>query len=155
MNLTIEKERPDSVDAIELIGELDEFLNPQYPAESRHGYSVEALIEQKVDFFVARYNGEAVGCAGVQFYEESLLSYGEVKRMYVRPAARGLGIAKSLLLALEHCAAENSITTLRLETGIYQADAIGLYEKFGYYHVPPYGDYIEDPNCIFYEKKIG
>lgn len=64
MEITIQAERPDSSDALALIGELEAELEPLYPPESQHGYSVEQLIAAGVAFFVVRVNGEAAGCGG-------------------------------------------------------------------------------------------
>src|SRR5512140_1240215 len=98
MPAVIVQERPDSADARTLISELEAHLAPLYPAESRHGYSVEKLLREEVAFFVIRLDGSAAGCGGVKLYGTE---YGEVKRMYVRPQFRGQGLAK---LILEHLA---------------------------------------------------
>jgi putative acetyltransferase len=145
------EERPDAPDAKALITELENYLEPQYPRESRHGYSVEKLLREGVAFFVIRDNGEAAGCGGVQLYGTE---YGELKRMYVRPAFRGLGLGKLMLEHLAAHALRNGVTLLRLETGIHQKEAIGLYEGFGFKRISPFGEYREDPLSIFYEKRI-
>ena len=75
-------ERPDTPDATALIDELERHLASRYPAESRHGYSVEKLIREGVVFFVARIGTTPVGCGGIQLYGRE---YGELKRMYVPP----------------------------------------------------------------------
>ena len=62
----ISPERPDTEDAITLITELEAVLDPLYPSESRHGYSVEKLLREGVAFFIIRDNGVLVGCGGVQ-----------------------------------------------------------------------------------------
>ena len=155
MSTTIQLERPDTEDANRLIQELEAILEPQYPDESRHGYSVEKLIKQQVAFFVLRHNGEAAGCAGVQIFNgEGERAYGEVKRMYVRPRFRGLGFARRLLQQLEETALEREVDLLRLETGIYQTEAIQLYERSGFYAVGPFGEYRDDPLSLFYEKQL-
>ena len=64
--------RPDSEEAIKLIGELEDFLVPLYPSESRHGFSVEKLISEKVAFFVLRYNGAPAGCGGSSCSERNM-----------------------------------------------------------------------------------
>lgn len=149
MTITIVAERPDSADAVQLIDELEAVMSPFYPQESRHGYNVQKLIEQGVAFFVVRYNGEAAGCGGVQLMGQA---YGELKRMYVRPQYRGLGLAKALLNHLAEHTRAHGIKCLRLETGIYQTDAIGLYEQWGFQRIGPFGPYINDPLSLYYEK---
>jgi len=148
----ITPERPDTDDARMLIGELESHLAPYYPATSRHGYSVEKLIKQGVAFFVTRHNDNPAGCGGVQFFGKE---YGELKRMFVRPQFRGLGLAKLMLEHLEAYAREHHIPVMRLETGIHQKEAIGLYLRMGYDSCPPFGEYIDDPLSRFFEKKIG
>ncbi len=114
MTSMIVPERPDTADAQLLIAELETHLAPFYPATSRHGYSVEKLIKQGVAFFVVRQNGVPAGCGGVQFFGTE---YGELKRMFVRPQFRGLGLAKLMLEHLEQYARDRYIKILRLETG--------------------------------------
>jgi putative acetyltransferase len=151
MMTLIRAERPDTADARALIGELEAHLEPYYPKTSRHGYSVEKLLQQGVAFFVARYDGIPAGCGGVQFYGRA---YGEIKRLFVREQFRGLGLAQLMLKHLEEYALEQGIRVLRLETGIHQKDAIRLYEKWGFQNIPPFGEYVEDPLSRFFEKRI-
>jgi putative acetyltransferase len=151
MPALISRERPDSPDARALITELEAELVPLYPKASRHGYSVDKLIAQGVAFFVVRHEGAAAGCGGIQLYGSE---YGELKRMYVRPAHRGLGLAKQMLEHLAGHARSHGVMLLRLETGIHQHAAIGLYEQLGFRLVPPFGTYREDPLSRFYEKKL-
>ena len=147
----IAPERPDTADARALIVELEARLAPLYPSESRHGYAVEKLIAQAVAFFVIRHDGAAAGCGGVQVFGTE---YGELKRMYVRPEFRGMGLAKAMLTHLAEHARERGVGLLRLETGIHQNAAIGLYEREGFRPVPPFGEYTDDPLSRFYEKRI-
>jgi ribosomal protein S18 acetylase RimI-like enzyme len=149
MAATITAERPDSPDARALVLELEEHLSQSYPQESRHGYSVEKLIAQRVAFFVIRDDGIAVGCGGIQLVGTE---YGELKRMYVRPEHRGHGFAKLMLDHLADHARRNGVHLLRLETGIHQTAAIALYERAGFQRIPPFADYREDPLSRCYEK---
>jgi GNAT superfamily N-acetyltransferase len=151
MSIIIARERPDTADAIGLIEELEADLEPLYPSESRHGYSVEKLLQKGVAFFLIRCNDFPAGCGGIQLFDAE---YGEIKRMYVRPQFRGLGLAKSMLDHLADYALEQGVGLLRLETGIHQHAAIGLYERMGFQSVPPFGDYQEDPLSIFFEKRL-
>jgi putative acetyltransferase len=147
----ITPERPDTADARALIAELEAHLEPLYPSESRHGYAVEKLIAQAVAFFLIRHDGAPAGCGGVQLFGTE---YGELKRMYVRPRFRGLGLAKAMLTHLAGYARERGVGLLRLETGIHQHEAIGLYEREGFRPIPPFGEYKDDPLSRFYEKRI-
>ncbi len=151
MPVIITAERPDTPDAIELIKELEAELSPNYPSTSRHGYSIEKLIKQKVAFFVIRVDSIAAGCGGVQLFDNE---YGELKRMFIRPQFRGKGSAKAMLENLAGYAHENGINLLRLETGIHQLNAIALYESWGFRSISPFGDYKDDPLSKFYEKQI-
>jgi len=147
----ITEERPDTTDASALIRELEAHLEPLYPSESRHGYAVEKLIAQKVAFFLIRQDGQPAGCGGVQLFGTE---YGELKRMYVRPRFRGLGLAKAMLTHLAAHARAHGVALLRLETGIHQREAIGLYERDGFRPIPPFGEYKDDPLSRFYEKRL-
>jgi GNAT superfamily N-acetyltransferase len=150
MTIKIEQVRPDSRDAVELIRELDEHLDQQpYTESSRHAFSVDKLVREGVAFFVARYLDQLAGCGGVKLMAND---YGEVKRMFVRPTYRGLGLGNRILDRLAEHTRANGIKVLRLETGIYQREAISLYEKYGFNRREPFGDYQEDPLSIYFEK---
>src|SRR5258706_3597356 len=112
MSITIIEERPDSTDAVQLITELDAHLaGHPYPQESRHAFSIDKLVREGVAFFVTRYEGKLAGCGGIKLFGRE---YGEVKRMYVRPAYRGLGFGKAMLNRLAECARERQVSVLRL-----------------------------------------
>jgi putative acetyltransferase len=134
-----------------LIDELDALLEPLYPRESRHGYSVEKLLTEGVAFFLIRVNGVPAGCGAVKLIDGE---YAEIKRMYVRPPFRGTGLAKLMLRHLSDYAQAQGIELLRLETGIHQPAALGFYERSGFRLIPPFGEYREDPLSRFYEKRL-
>jgi ribosomal protein S18 acetylase RimI-like enzyme len=75
--------------------------------------------------------------------------------MYVRPQFRGSGFAKLILDRLADHARAHGVRLLRLETGIHQKEAIGLYEGLGFRRIPPFGPYKPDPVSLCYEKEIG
>ena len=147
---TITRESPEAPDARLLIGELDAILTPLYPTESRHGYSVEKLVREGVHFFILRADGEPAACGGVQFYD----GWGELKRMYVRPGLRKRGLGRAILVHLENHAREAGSSVLRLETGIHQPEAIGLYQSVGFKRIPPFPPYRDDPLSLFFEKRL-
>jgi len=100
---------------------------------------------------VIRCGGVAAGCGGIKLFGTE---YGELKRIYVRPCFRGLGLAKRLIDHLETYTRDRGVSILRLETGIYQTEAIGLYERLGYRRIPPFASYKEDPLSFFFEKQL-
>jgi putative acetyltransferase len=151
MRIEIQQERPDTSDAVALITELDAYQMPLYPPSSFHGLSVEQMIREQVAFFVLRADGQAVGCGGLKIFADE---YGEIKRMFVRPIFRGRGFARQIMNHLEEYARRQKVFLLRLETGVSQREAIGLYERMGYRKIAPFGDYPEDPLSFFYEKQI-
>lgn len=151
MSTVITSERPDTPEARALIEELDAHLIPLYPTESHHGFTVEQLIAEGVAFFVTHYDENPAGCGGLKFYDTE---FGEIKRMYVRPQFRGLGLGKLMVNHLVDYARERGIRVLKLETGIRQVEAIGLYEQMGFRPIPPFGAYKEDPLSRFYERQI-
>jgi putative acetyltransferase len=151
VSITILPERPDSAAAVALIQELEATLDPLYPAESRHGFSVEKLVAENVPFFVLCCDGRPAGCGGVKLFGSE---YGEIKRIFVRPQYRGKGLSKLIMEHLEEYARGRGISILRLETGIYQPEAIGLYERLGYRRTGPFGEYKDDPLSVYFEKEI-
>ena len=151
VNVEIIPERPDSSDALHLLAELDRhLLSLPYPAESRHAFPVEKLLREQVNFFVTRYADEPAGCGGIKLHSD----YGEVKRMFVRPSFRGLGLGKAMLNHLADYARHRGIKVLRLETGIYQVEAIGLYERYGFQRRSPFSEYKVDPMSLYFEKAL-
>jgi putative acetyltransferase len=151
MPTMIVAESPDTADARALIAELDAYLIPLYPIEYHYGYSIEQLLEEEVAFFVIRHKGIAAGCSGIKLCGTG---YGEIKRMYVRPPFRGLGLGRRMLEHLTAYALKHGVGVLRLETGIYQPEARRLSERYRSQRIPPFGDYEESPFNLFYEKHI-
>ncbi len=86
---------------------------------------------------VARLREEPVGCGGVKFHENAP---AELKRMWVAPRARGLGLGRRLLQELERYAREAGITVLHLETNHNLTEAIELYRHAGYQEVAAFND---------------
>jgi putative acetyltransferase len=155
MNVTIERVTAPTPELRDLIGELDDVLNAAYEPHQRHGLAIAQLFEPHVRFFVARLDDDAVACGGIALFE----GYAEVKRMYTRPQARGRGVAKTLLRRLEDEARASGKTMLRLETGHYQVEAVGLYRRAGFISCGPFGHYAQMPardieTSLFFEKAL-
>lgn len=95
--------------------------------------------------------GTPLGCGALRQLDDTS---AEVKRMYVVPAARGTGVATAVLRALEQAAVDRGWTTVRLETGTGQPDAVRFYEREGYRPIPAYGDYIGCEVSLCYERTL-
>ena len=102
-------------------------------------------------FVVATRAGGAVGCGALRRLDGSS---AEVKRMYVVPAARGTGVARAVLTALEDAAKERGWTTLRLETGTLQPDAQRFYRRAGYHEIPLFGSYVGSELSVCFERRL-
>ena len=149
--MQIKLESVDQPVIIQLISALDAYQGALYPAESNYHLSVEALKASNVLFAVARDDeGAVIGCGAIVLFD----GYGELKRMFVPPEQRGHGVAKAVMALLEAHAVQRNCRLLRLETGIYQPEAHGLYSRAGYTRRGPYGDYPDDPLSVFMEKTI-
>jgi len=121
-----------------------------YPPESRHGLDLADYERPEVTLFVARRDGVAVGCGAYLLQGDGS---AEVKSMFVAPEARGRGIGRAVLAAIE-AALSGRVTTLRLETGVKQLAAIRLYEGADFRCREPFGSYRADPLSVFMEKPL-
>jgi len=149
MNVALES--PDQPEVIALIAELDAYQDTLYPPESRHSLDLASLKQPNVLFVVARNSAlRAHGCGAVVLNPE----FGELKRMYVSPQCRGQGVGKRLITLLESKAAELGCILLKLETGPFQPEALGLYERCGYERRGPFGQYANDPTSVFMQKHL-
>jgi len=140
-----------SPDALDLMEALDDDLRGRYPGIVVNGLRPGDAGRPRFIFAVARIDGRAVGCGAVRELDRLV---GEIKRMFVRPEHRGRGIARRVLSALEAEAAGLGYTTLRLETGDRQPEAIGLYESAGYRAIPPFGEYVGNPFSHCFERRL-
>ena len=113
--------------------------------------SIPELRKPQVTFLAALADGRAVGCGAVVNRDDT---YAEVKRMFVLPEYRGRGIASRILLALESEAAEQGLSVVRLETGVRQPEALRLYERAGYHRRGPFGEYPDNGQSVFLEKRF-
>ena len=149
--MIINTETPDQPEVRAMLEQLDAYCAALYPAESNHLMDIASLMQGEVLFLVARdVEGRAVGCAALV----NRGGYGEVKRMVVDQARRGLGTGRQLLDQLVMFARMSGLQVLRLETGIHQPEAIGLYERAGFQRCEPFGDYRPDPLSLFMEKHL-
>jgi putative acetyltransferase len=144
-------ETPREAEIMRLIEELDAYQAALYPAESNHLLDVDALAAPDMRFAVARRAGDALGCGALRIDPSG---YGELKRMFVLPRARGQRIGRRILEFLEAEARQAGLSWMRLETGIHQPEAIALYRAAGYCERAPFGQYQSDPLSLFMERAL-
>jgi putative acetyltransferase len=138
-----------------LVAELDAELRAHYADRQRHGLGIEALFKPGIHFIAACLDEKPAGCGGVGLSGD----YGELKRMYVRPWARGRGVAQHILASLEQTARSKGVKIVRLETGIHQHAAIRFYEKSGFTPRAAFAQYSAMPSdataqSVFLEKTV-
>jgi GNAT superfamily N-acetyltransferase len=109
-------------------------------------------------FLVGYLDAQPVATGGLRRHDAGTLTGGgatvEIKRMYVVPQARGQGLSRQMLAALEDRARRLGATRVILETGQRQPEAIRLYESSGYERIPGFGHYAEAPLSLSFEKKL-
>ncbi len=139
-----------------LVAALSAELAGRYPSDDPDCKGGEPNPEEfeppRGRFIVARLDGEPVGCGGV--FAQDGEGPAEVRRMYVTPEMRGLGVSRLILSALEQEARGLERKRLRLETGINQPEAIGLYESSGFERIPNYGPYVGEARSVCLEKRL-
>lgn len=149
--LAIARESPRQDEVSELLRQADEHSAALYPSEGRHPIYLDTLQLPNVGFFVARLDGRAVGCG-------ALVSAGdgdaELKRMIVDGAARGQGVGRAILEAIEDAARREGVTRILLETGPKSLQALALYRRSGYRERGPFGAYRPSPFSVFMEKRL-
>jgi len=151
MTHDVQSADPRSEEVAGLVRALDGYLNERCGPLHNHGASVERLAADDIRVFVARRAGRAVGCAALQVEADGC---GEVKRMYVDPAARSLGLGRALLVQVEACARAAGVRLLRLETNQKLAEAQALYRSMGFTACAAFGPYVAEPINLYFEKRL-
>ena len=88
-------------------------------------------------FVVAYLHGERIGCGAVKHHADAP---DEIKRMWIAPEARGLGLGRRLLETLEACARASGARVAHIETSALLTEALSLYRSTGWVDVPPFND---------------
>jgi len=151
MTFALTLEDPGQPEVIAMLEAGEAYMAGLYPAESNHILSLDGLRAPNVRFIVARNSdGNAMGTGAVVLND----GWAEIKRMWVKPEARGQGLSRRLLSELESYAHAENIGVLRLETGIENHEALALYQKAGYVRIEAFGEYWNDPLSVFMEKRV-
>ena len=139
----------DSPEAAELMAELRRELDERYGGDIEPG--AKPSSDDVEVFLVAREDGAALGCGALRSLGEPVV---EIKRMYVRPSARGRGLGAAILHELEREAVGRGFRVVRLETGPLQPEALHLYERTGYREIPCFGAYAAGVASRCFERRI-
>jgi GNAT superfamily N-acetyltransferase len=150
-DIRLEVDRLDSPIGRVLIDELMDDLAARYGFPDPEAPPADALAPPDGIFFVAWRGDEALGCGGLRRFADGV---GEIKRMFVRAAARRAGVARMLLAAVEDHARQVGYQRLILETGEKQPEAIALYRANGYAAIDSYGPYADWPSSRCFAKDL-
>ncbi|MBS1606184.1 MAG: GNAT family N-acetyltransferase [Bacteroidetes bacterium] len=134
----------------QLVSRLDHYL-ASIDGDEHAFYAKLNKTDLMREVIVAYEDKIPVGCGAIRTYSSEAM---EVKRMYVLPEKRGMGIASVVLAALEEWAKELGFKKTVLETGKRQPEAIALYTNRGYTVTPNYGQYAGVENSVCFEKML-
>ena len=149
--ISLKRDNSKNIDFIKLIVDLDLELNDRY-GQDQEIYDQYNIIDY-IDTVVVAYDNEtAAGCGCFKKYDDQTI---EIKRMFVKKEFRGRGISKLVLRELETWGTQLGYSSAILETGDYQHEAIGLYEKSGYSRIPNFAQYADMPHSICMKKILG
>ena len=151
--MEIRRENYEAFASQALVAALNAELLDRYEGfDGSGGEQVAADFEPPGGAFVVGWDGEEpVACGGVIRYDETT---AEIRRMYVAPSARGRGLSRAVLEALEDEARQLGYEFVRLETGDRQPEAIKLYASSGFEPIPRYGPFVDDPRSVCFEKRL-
>ncbi|MEM7563707.1 MAG: GNAT family N-acetyltransferase, partial [Pseudomonadota bacterium] len=144
---------PDHDEVKELIDASNQFYTDLYPPESNHLTTDDELRQPDMLFIGGRLDQQLVASGAARMMNDDD-EYAEIKRVYVMPGYRGQGLSLTIMDWLEQELRNRDIHLLRLETGVKQPEAIGLYHKLGYRERGPFGAYKPDPLSVFMEKDM-
>ena len=140
-SVKIAAEAPDTADARLCLStyfrELEARFETGFDAGADDSARVEDMAPPSGLFVIARLDGDAVGCGGFKRVDRAT---GEIKRVWTAPSARGLGVARRMLRALEAAAREAGVKTLRLDTNRALTEAHALYRSEGYLEIARFND---------------
>jgi putative acetyltransferase len=148
--MTLKRTNGDNKDFRHLTNLLDLELNILY-GDVQAQYQPFNAIESIDTVVVAYQENIPVGCGCFKPFD---MKTAEVKRVFVQPEQRGKGIATLILQELERWMIESGYSTVVLETGIKQTDAIKFYNQAGYERIDNYGHYLDNANSLCMSKSL-
>ncbi len=122
-----------------------------YSPEQTFGYSAEQLLAAEVHLVAARSGTRLVGIAGIELQPDDA---AELKRFYVVPDQRAMGVAGAMLNELFAYAAGHGVRLVRLETGDKQTAARRFYARHGFAPIPRFGPYVGSRTSVCMERLL-
>ena len=152
-SLVIRRESIESQDASALIAALNAELSHRYPEPGANHFRLDAqeVAPGRGAFLIARSERQPVACGAIRRLD---VATAEIKRMYVLPKHRGLGVGRELLQHLEVVARELAVERIVLETGVRQPEALALYKRAGFAEIPRFGEYEGSNLSVCMEKRL-
>jgi len=139
--VTVGLEAAGSADAVwcldQYYRELAQRFDAGFDPDKGKPVGAEDMTPPRGWFFLARLDGRAVGCGALIRLSAGA---GEIKRMWTAPDARGLGVGRRIIAAIDTTAREAGVTTLRLDTNRALKEAHALYRKLGFVEIARYND---------------
>jgi GNAT superfamily N-acetyltransferase len=153
-DIEIRRELVTARSAGDLILALNAELSARYPEEGTADHfrlDAEQVSPGRGAFLVVYAAGRPIACGALRLFDAGT---AEIKRMYVEPGARGSGLGRRLLAALEAEARDLGVRRIVLETGPRQPEAIALYSSAGFSEIAAFGDYESSPLSVFMGKDL-
>ncbi|MGR3712585.1 MAG: bifunctional helix-turn-helix transcriptional regulator/GNAT family N-acetyltransferase [Shimia sp.] len=148
--VTVDPRSPDALYCLHAYyAELDRRIAIGFDVTQSADPDATDMMAPRGTFILAMSDGLPLGCVGLKGTDKG---YGEIKRLWISPAARGLGLAKRLMLKMEQSARDLDIPLLRLDTNSKLGEAVKLYETNGWTQIERFND---DPYPdVFFEKAV-
>lgn len=152
-DISVTEVSPTTPDALyclqEYYGELARRLETGFDVNLSRDPDAADMLPPRGSFLVALSDGLPLGCVGLKGTDKG---YAEIKRLWISPASRGLGLARRLMGQVEETAQKLGIKTLRLDTNSALPEAVALYQKSGWTEIDRFND---DPYPdVFFEKHL-
>lgn len=151
LDIVIKKCNPNDGAVLDLFIKADKLYDQLYPEECNKPVFSNDFLKKESLFLVAIFKNNIIGCGGVIRKSKE---WAEIKRMYIEPEYRLNKIGSNILEIIIKWSIDKNISTLRLETGIYQSEAISLYRKYSFHQIKNFDDYLNNPNSLFFEKDL-
>ena len=159
MNVDIRPVAYDDPEVQRLVDEVQAHYVARYGGPDTSPLDAAQFSEPSGTFWLVQHAGEPAGMGGWRLLGTGVVPdrhglAAEIKRMYVSPRARGLGLARALLRHLERSARAAGVDWLVLETGMVQPEALALYRSCGYADTPAFGHYACAPLSVHLGRRL-